>query len=368
MKAVVQNAETKKVNIFVIHTPFHLVQLERMIRDKVIDRSLSSIIFHSEFVNLNIIKALFDYNEYQIFLLPKNTFSLKRLILSIFIEGLSLVKLIQQYNRIIKNAFLHTEYTSVILFSGTDKDIFDQTLYYQIDKYFKSVKIVFDEGIGLYIKKNKYDKWLNFLISKFTKIIFKVPLISINKLGSNPKSQIIYARFPELVYKEKNKQYFKINFESNIKPKYGNYILILGRPIFEGHTLEKNEYETFLNYLFDAIGSNKVFNKFSISLKPHPRESISFYKGYHIDHVLSKTSLESIGEIFIGMIVCFDSSALLEIIGSGVDPNRVVNITFRKNSIISELFNLNDIYFDGNLENFRMSLENRFAQFLEKYA
>ncbi|HHX79229.1 MAG TPA: hypothetical protein GX695_05740 [Acholeplasmataceae bacterium] len=360
MKDAVYNVLSKKVNLFVVHTPFHLVQLERMIADDVIDKRLPSIVFYSVFVNRNSVHELFDYNSCQIFLLPKNTFSLKQLFKKIVINSVKLNRLIQKYNSIIKDVFLNTNFTTVILFTGTDKDIFDQTLFFYIDKYFTNIKIVFDEGVGLYVKENYYSKGVNFLFSMCTKVLFKVPLISINKLGSHPKSQIIYARYPELIFKEKNKQYFKIKFESNIKPKYGNYLLIIGRPIYEDHL--------FLKYLFDAIENTKMLNKFSRFLKPHPRENANAYKGLPINNLLPKTSFESIGEVPIGMIICFDSSSLLEIVGSGVEPSRVVNIKFQKKSIISELFNLNDIYYDGDLAEFQKSLEKRFTQFLEIYA
>lgn len=369
MKEIVGNSEFRSMNLFVIHTPFHLVQLERILNDNVIDKKLPSIVFYSIFVNRDSVHELFDYNSCQIFLLPKNTFSLKQLFKNIIVNSVRLNRLIQKYNSIIKDVFVNTNFTTVFLFTGTDKDIFSQTLFYYIDKYCKDVKIIIvDEGLGLYRKKNKYSKWINFLVSKFMKIIFGVPLISIKKLGSHPKSQIIYARYPELIYKENNKQYFKIKFENNIKPKYGNYLLIIGRPIYEDHTLEGEEYHLFLKYLFDAIENTKMLNKFSRFLKPHPRENTDFYKAFAFDDILPKTSFELIGEVPIGMIICFDSSSLFEIIGAGVDINRVVNIKFSKKSIVSELLNLNDIYYDGNLVKFRKSLEKRFTQFLEIYA
>lgn len=369
MKEIGLSFVAKSINLFVIHTPFHLVQFERMINDDAIDQKLPSIVFYSDFVTRDSIQALFNYNSCEIILLPKNNFLLNQLFKNIFIESAKLNRLIRHYTEIIKSVFTGSSFSNIILYSGTDKHIFDQTLFFYIDKFCRSVEIVIvDEGIGLYVKKNVYSSGLNFLASKITKVVFGVPLLSISKLGSNPKSQIIYARYPELVYKEKGKQYFKIEFEHTIKPKYGDYLLLIGSPIYDERILGKKEYYSFLKTLFDTVARTETINSFSQILKPHPREDIDIYKNFNIDMTLPKVSFELIGEVPVGIIICFDSSSLLEIIGAGVDPRRVVNIKFGKKSIVSDLFNLDDIYYNGNLSNFHKSLERRFAQFLNIYA
>ena len=54
----VVGVETRqRINVFVIHTPFHLVQIRRMIDGGGVNMKLPTVVFHSNFVDFSKIQS-----------------------------------------------------------------------------------------------------------------------------------------------------------------------------------------------------------------------------------------------------------------------------------------------------------------------
>lgn len=360
----VDGVETRqRINVFVIHTPFHLVQIRRMIDGGVVSMKLPSVIFHSNFVDFSKIQSEIGGDVLHHDLMPCNNFSFKPIFYNWFSQVCLLRNLVQSYLSLLEVVSDIFSSSFAYVYVGTDKDIFSQVLYYKIDSFCKNSKIIFDEGLGLYVPKNRVNPFINFFFALVSKYLFGSPLYRINKLGCHPSTNKVYARYPSLIRKEVSKEYFPIKFKEQISIKYGKVLLILGRPIIEDSTLSFDLYRKLLNCLFEVIESMDALRDFSIHLKPHPREGIDIYKQYRIDSVLPKVSFESIKDVTIGGIICFDSSSLFEIIGSGFDRENIINISFNKRSVISNIFSLSGIYFNGNIDSFKTSFEKQIRRF-----
>ncbi len=352
-------------NILTCHTPFHLIQIKNLIEARQINISLKTFVFHSDSIEKREFENLFNAAT-EINTIPKYTSTYIKIWKSLLKEYLIFHKAVNSFKQLLKMTFSKIAYNHYLIYSGTDKHIFDQCLFFTISQIKTNQTIhIFDEGVGCYLDKNPKSGLYNWIFSSISHLIFGVPFIRIDKLGSHPSTNTIFARFPDIINREPAKSYYPILGTNKLEINYGPYIIILTSPFFEEGAMTTLEYESLLKTIIHVIRQNDVLSNWKIFIKPHPREGLEVLKSLPVEQILPSEAIENMQKIQIGLVIGFDTSAFIELIGSGVSKDRIVNISPFKNSIIKDILKVNTIQYKNNDVRFLTNLKYYVREFAD---
>ena len=308
-------------SLLIVRTPFHLRAMHHLFPE--IMESESSLFLYGDYVDSELIKS----NKIE---LKNYNFSQKR----IFGNPLKYVIPLRRDVKEIKNTIsgLRNTYDfsdDLIIYLGSDKDVFTQLLLKRLSKLTNQV-IAIDEGLGFYVLTNIRDRFVQLIYGIFTPLLFGSRLHYIKRLGTHPLINKVYLRDVELLAKKKKSiEYipFEISSEQEIREIEKGTVLLYSFPEQDYlYAADKkiSKYREMAEYL-KHHGRNIV-------IKPHPREdSEVLINGLsEMDNVtiLDRSQLgESIDYFEYEYIINVFSSVILDILGKNYPRNRLITLS-----------------------------------------
>ena len=258
-------------------------------------------------------------------------------------------------------SLLQDKYTfskELVIYIGSDKDVFTQLFIKALEKKTKSV-IAVDEGLGYYVRLGGKDKLIQLIYKLFTPLLFGIRLYYIKRLGTLPGIDTIYLRDLDLLgQKKKNVQYLEFKFKSNQNSreiKKGK-LLLFSFP--DQHYLYPAEKKI---RLYRDISDFLIKTNRELIIKPHPREDMeSLYKGLadkkNVHLLKGSVTGETLDYFEYEFIVNVFSSIILDIISSSYPKNKLLTLGFKKSPPIK--FDNELSYFV--IDNFRIEKHIKF--------
>lgn len=324
----------KVKNIFILLTPFHLLVVDRLFKEKL--NKKSSLVFYSNIVNcksLNCTKIeILDikFNRKKLFNSPFNSFNKTKQ--NVFDIRAFVLKELSNFD-------LNKQCDLTIC---TDKDVFTQVLINKLQGLNKLRNLnCIEEGSGFYALTNFKDLLISFIYKTLTPLLFGEKLYFIRQLGTHSRINNIYLRHLDLLPKKNsNANYHSFEITDEIidrgTPKNNNRYLFFSFPEAD-YGFDKN-YK--LNFLLALNQKLNQLNKILI-IKPHPRENIKqieseLLKTGNIE-ILDKTqSGEKIDYLDYEFIINYSSSIIFDILEKKYPIKRLLTIGHSK----APLFNI----------------------------
>lgn len=321
----------------------------------IVNKCDVEIIFYDQIISKTDLKN--EFPKAKLVILPSNIFRKNDLLASPFNSLKLYRKQVLKYKSLVKQ-YTNNNKGSVILYCGSDKNIYLQILANSLKKGNKLKKLIsVDEGIGHYGKVAKYGALKKQIYKLISVSLLGVKYDYIDTLGTWDLVNDVWVRWPDLVQNKSPKAtYHKIpNKERPIKHSSSldlKKVLILSTPLsVDRRTTLKDE-----EILFNQLVNEMTNNNYKVAIKPHPRDSErkfdAFLKGKPKLEILGgDTVAEEINYWEYSYIVSFGSSVVMDILDSGYPPDRIITIDIMHVTQKIPFFNITQVF--NTFEEFR---------------
>jgi hypothetical protein len=331
-------------NIYVFLTPFHLKQISEI--SELLPQAPKEIVFYSEYVEASRIKEMFP--SACLIAIPQGKVKFKNFFLNPFSERNKLNKLFLRYKKLIDQALEKDQKYNLII--GQDKDVFIQILINQLIKFnLKNEVIAVDEGTAFYSQNSKIKyPIMKFAYTLLSPIVFKNRIRYVERLGTLPEIDTVYARFSDELKKSAKTSIkcIQIPIKGRTRDftgiKTSQKVLILTGPLSEDNLQPFEQEQKILSTLLKAIPPSK-----EIHIKQHPRENekkLAEYKRNNRVTVLNKKEVaETLKFEEYALIIHYGSSVIMDLYLISYPLNHVVTL-----NPFAEKINLNFLFDQTN--------------------
>lgn len=294
-------------------------------------RARETVIFHTDFTNLienehlgTTIKVNFPLFSIQA--LKKNP--IKNLILY-----RNVIKEIRAFCKERIRTFDFAEKVKVII--GTDKDNFTQIFLNHLyrEKHLDIELIAVEEGSGFYREEDTRDWVKTKLYGLLTPVLFGERIVYHKQLGTDKRIDKVFARLPEYLPKNPhsaNVEYSKYNFTEirEFNPSQANGVLIFSFPN-KNYPVNDTQQIEMIETIMERLGKGK-----EVFIKPHPRESLEVVNAIKGATVIDQSkSGEELDYFRFEKIINFNSSIVIDLLGSGYPKERIYTINLDDSNI-----------------------------------
>ena len=326
---------SKKHNILILLTPFHLRQYKKLVEEYGLPDS-SLVIFHSNLVSeTDILQNIGKLNY--LYSIPEGNISFNNFIKYSTQTYIYLKRLFKKYEYLIESVNKLID-NKIDIYIGSDKDLFTQILVHKLESKIKNVH-AFEEGTSYYIDETFFDVIKRCLFFLFSKAIWGYRFRYVRAMGRSSWINIIYARLPEQISNNKAKVYPISNNKLITPLKKKGKILFITSPFSEYSLMKfKDEvyvYSTIINYLKD---------NFEIIIKQHPKESDSKINHFILESknvtVLPKMDIaEKINYFDFERVINFGSSVVIDILLAQYPPQDIITFHITRKMKLPNFYN-----------------------------
>lgn len=326
-----------KINkIFIILTPFHYKAFFAIYKNLMHQKDV--IIIKESYLD----NTLWENTKANIIDLPEEKFRVYDLKSNFF-------QTISKYRKQVKDIKIKCDQlindfnweSSISINIGSDRDVFAQVFLNQFYKKFKNINLyAFDEGLGYYDTRKKFDK-IKRVVYPILSPLLLGDTINFNKpMGIDKRIDVVYCRFPDLIIKNGYSEYRKLEVrESNSFGKYNpksTKVLVFS---FPNKTIDIAD-ETKISWISSLY---KSLPKVEFEIKLHPREELfkdkikETYPEWKF--LSSQHSIEELNYFDYLYIVNFNSSIVIDILFSGYPEDKIITVDFGAKLNLAELYN-----------------------------
>lgn len=338
-----------KINkIFIILTPFHYKAFFAIYKDLMHQSDV--ILIKESYLD----DSLWENTKANIINLPEEKFSAHYLKNNFF-------KIITKYRNQVKDIKIKCDQlitdfnweSSLTINIGSDRDVFAQVFLNQFYKKFKNIKLyAFDEGLGYYDTRKKFDKIKRVVYPILSPLIL-TETINFNKpMGIDKRIDVVYCRFPDLIIKNGYSEYRKLEVkESNSFGKYNSKSKKVLLFSFPNNTIDITD-ETKINWISSLY---KSLPEIELEIKLHPREELfkdkvtETYPEWMF--LPSQHSIDELNYFDYLYIVNFTSSIVIDILFSGFPEDKIITVDFGAKLSLAELYNKTTLISTNDLTN-----------------
>lgn len=310
--------------IIILTTPYHKKAIQHLFPDYF--NCENTLLLHSAILDVSDLGC-------QKYTLTNYEFSRKK----IFTAPLEFVKPFRKkikaiITEIVELNSMYLFETGMECYFGSDKDIFTQIFLDKLKPKLTKVTVV-DEGLGFYLRLSIKDKFIAFLYSLITPVLFGQRLYYIKRLGVLPLINIVYVRdknlLPKLIKDKEYKEFRLKNMQTKRAVEFGK-ILFFSFPEqdFVIDPKEKAQIHLSVANFLAQYGRRLV-------IKPHPRENTEYLKnalkGIHNISILEGNQLgEELDYFEYEIIINVFSSMILDLIESFYPKQRILTLGYAK--------------------------------------